>query len=331
MVEAASLGMPLEVWKTHMGRFRNETTMQAFVNIYKNSGGGIRGVAAFWKGTSAKVRIAHPTHTHTHTHTLSLTLTLTHTHTHTHTRQLVESASKGSVLMFSKEMIKDSCLAMGMSPSTSGFLAGAGGGVCQVSVMGPCTYLVTALVTGDKSVTLSQRIVQTFRTQGVQGFYPGGVPIAFRQATNWASRQGFTDAVREAIKRVRHENPATAKLSVGEEVTAGIIGGTLSCWNHPFEVARIEAQSRAVAGQEKISMVQIFRNVMGEHGVQGLFKVGPFIPLALTHLHTHTHAHTPMQGVIPRIMLGIWQTTFMVTGANLIRDHIFKAPGSGGH
>lgn len=35
MVEAATLGMPFEVWKTRMGRFRNESTVQAFVNIYK--------------------------------------------------------------------------------------------------------------------------------------------------------------------------------------------------------------------------------------------------------------------------------------------------------
>ena len=32
-----------------------------------------------------------------------------------------------------------------------GALAGAGGGLCQVSIMGPCTFLVTGAVTGDKS------------------------------------------------------------------------------------------------------------------------------------------------------------------------------------
>ena len=34
-VEAATLGLPFEVWKTHMGTYRNETTMQAFNNVYK--------------------------------------------------------------------------------------------------------------------------------------------------------------------------------------------------------------------------------------------------------------------------------------------------------
>ena len=72
-VEAATLGMPLEVWKTRMGRYRNENTIQALVNVYKRSGGGFSGVRAFWAGTSAK---------------------------------MVEAASKGAVLMLSKELIK---------------------------------------------------------------------------------------------------------------------------------------------------------------------------------------------------------------------------------
>eukprot|EP00976_Prorocentrum_cordatum_P097726 1191106-Prorocentrum_minimum.AAC.1 len=63
----------------------------------------------------------------------------------------------------------------------SGILAGAGGGMSQVVIMGPCTYLVTAAVTGDKSVTTSQRVTRTWNTHGLKGFYPGGTAIAFRQ------------------------------------------------------------------------------------------------------------------------------------------------------
>lgn len=75
----------------------------------------------------------------------------------------------------------------------------------------------------------------------------------------------------------------------------------MSCWNHPFEVARIEMQARSVAGQEKLSMVQVFRHVMQENGFAGLFK-----------------------GVIPRIGLGIWQTLFMVTGATIIKERFLS-------
>jgi len=61
--------------------------------------------------------------------------------------KMVESASKGAVLLFAKDEIKTACLKGGMSGPLSGVVAGAGGGICQVSVMGPCTFLVTAMVT----------------------------------------------------------------------------------------------------------------------------------------------------------------------------------------
>jgi hypothetical protein len=40
-------------------------------------------------------------------------------------------------------------------------------------------------------------------SHGVKGFYPGGTAIAFRQATNWASRQGFTEGVRSRCAQLR--------------------------------------------------------------------------------------------------------------------------------
>ena len=43
--EALSVGMPFEVWKTHMGSYRNESTVQAFRNIYKKGG-----ISSFWAG-----------------------------------------------------------------------------------------------------------------------------------------------------------------------------------------------------------------------------------------------------------------------------------------
>jgi hypothetical protein len=69
-LEALTLGMPFEVWKTRMGRYREESTVQAFVNVYKNGGGGLRGVMSFWAGLGPK---------------------------------MVESATKGAVLLVSRE------------------------------------------------------------------------------------------------------------------------------------------------------------------------------------------------------------------------------------
>ena len=72
--------------------------------------------------------------------------------------------------------------------------------------------------------------------------------------------------------------------------------GTLACWNHPFEVARIQMQAAASAGEKHQSMMEVFRTVIKHEGVGGLFT-----------------------GIVPRVFLGIWQTLFMVTGAKLVK------------
>eukprot|EP01062_Namystynia_karyoxenos_P026103 TRINITY_DN20399_c0_g1_i1.p1 TRINITY_DN20399_c0_g1~~TRINITY_DN20399_c0_g1_i1.p1 ORF type:complete len:310 (+),score=109.77 TRINITY_DN20399_c0_g1_i1:87-932(+) len=258
-VEAATLGMPFEVWKTHMGRNRNQGTFEALGNVYRRSG-----ISGFWAGLMPK---------------------------------MVESASKGAVLLWSKELLLDGCNSVGMSPFVGGCIAGAGGGVCQTVVMAPMTYLVTAKVTGDKNVSWGKRVANTYRAKGITGFYPGASAVAFRQATNWASRQGFTDAVRQQIIKMNHKGDPKAKLSKAEEVCSGTIGGFLACWNHPFEVARIEMQARGAAGEKGVSLAGCLMMVYRKDGLTGWFS-----------------------GVVPRIGLGIWQTLFMVTGARVVKE-----------
>ena len=43
-----------------------------------------------------------------------------------------------------------------MSDISSGLIGGFGGGVCQVSVLGPCTFLVTASVTGKIKINKNE-------------------------------------------------------------------------------------------------------------------------------------------------------------------------------
>lgn len=43
---------------------------------------------------------------------------------------MVESATKGGILLFSKESILNSMIAMGTGNTLAGFVAGAGGGIC---------------------------------------------------------------------------------------------------------------------------------------------------------------------------------------------------------
>jgi len=62
------------------------------------------------------------------------------------------------------------------------------------------------------------------------------------------------------------------KLSVGEEALSGVIGGTLSTWNQPFEVLRIEAQAAASKGLPPLNIVQTFKHVVKGSGYIGLFQ-----------------------------------------------------------
>jgi len=262
-VEAASLGMPFEVWKTRMGRFRNEGNAEAIRAIIAKDG-----VGGFWKGTSAK---------------------------------MVESATKGAILLYAKEAILQSMEVGGFSPGFSGICAGAGGGLAQVSVMGPCTFLVTAVVTG-KDVSVMKKASEVWAAQGIKGFYPGGVALAFRQSSNWASRQGFTEIIRDYAKSYRAAAGSDFrqhKLSKTDEALCGLSGGILSTWNQPFEVARIQAQAAASEGKPSISMAATMKNIVAESGMTGLYK-----------------------GIVPRMCLGAWQTLFMVTGAKIVKEKI---------
>jgi len=55
-------------------------------------------------------------------------------------------------------------------------------GCAQVVVLGPCTFLVTAAVTGgDKSVSVYAHTMNTYRTRGIAGFYHGGTALILRQ------------------------------------------------------------------------------------------------------------------------------------------------------
>lgn len=193
-----------------------------------------------------------------------------------------------------------------LSSGLAGALAGAGGGAAQTVVIAPLTYVVTAAVTGAPRADgsrepLGATIARTYATSGVKGFYPGGSAIALRQMTNWASRQGFTEWARGAVVTMTHgaDAPPDARLTPAQEIAAGVVGGTLACWNHPIEVARIEAQARANAGEPPLSIGGIWASIVRERGPAGLFK-----------------------GIVPRAFLGVWQTLCMVSGVKMIQSYL---------
>jgi len=254
-LEAASLGMPFEVWKTRMGKFRNEGTIEAFKNVYKRGG-----VGGFWQGVGPK---------------------------------MVESMTKGGILLFAKEGIMNVVKPMDLGPTLTGVIGGAGAGVAQTSVMGPCTFVVTAVVTGGKDVSVMKTVSATWAEKGLKGFYPGASAIAARQASNWAMRQGFTEFVRDKMMK----GLGTEKLSMPQEALCGAVGGTMATCNQPFEVSRIAMQSAAFEGKAKLSLPATLGMIVKEQGPAGLFA-----------------------GIVPRICLGIWQTIFMVTVPKILKE-----------
>lgn len=137
---------------------------------------------------------------------------------------MVESFLKGGILLFSKDAIIRFTKSVGASDVTSGLIGGFGGGVAQVVVLGPCTYLVTAAVTSKTQISIFSQISHTIKTHGISGFYRGGTALMLRQGSNWASRQGITDFVRSTLKKRHGGNPQDVKLSVAEEALAGTLG-----------------------------------------------------------------------------------------------------------
>ena len=209
---------------------------------------------------------------------------------------MVESASKGAVLLVSREAINRFCINVGVSKNVSAFIAGGGGGICQTVVMSPCTFLVTAVV-NKPGYTIAQCVRDVYGDKGVRGFYHGASAVAIRQMTNWASRTGFTEYIRNRAKMYKSGKVEGTRLTVMEESLCGILGGALACWNHPIEVCRIEMQSRTVAKEPQLSIIGTLSHVVKTNGPMGLFK-----------------------GITPRILLGIWQTLFMVSFANVIKE-----------
>ena len=60
--------------------------------------------------------------------------------------------------------------------------------------------------------------------------------------------------------------------------------GMLACWNHPFEVARIEAQARGDQNQKDLNMVQIFRMIVKEQVIHWkLFTVSSCLQMRSAH------------------------------------------------
>lgn len=194
-----------------------------------------------------------------------------------------------------------------LSPTMAATLGGIAGGAAQsYSTMGMTTCMKTVEVTRKKTAAANVRVpgtIETFmnivRTQGIRGVNKGVNAVAMRQVTGWASRMGISRFAEGQIRTLRKRRPEE-KLSFSEKVTASTIGGTLSCWNQPFEVIRVEMQAvKAVQTGPKPTMVSTAQLIWRENGLRGFFR-----------------------GVVPRIGVASWATICMVGMGDMGRERL---------
>lgn len=251
-----TLAYPLEIWKNSViitwrspvsDGEKRPSDLKILNKLFQE-----RGLAGFWRGCTAR---------------------------------LLEASLSGGMVLASTECTRKLLLASGIPIAMVAFLAGALGGASQAIVMTPSTLFITTSTAMDCS--MAQAAAQAWKRKGLRGIYAGAGAIALRQASNWASRQGFTQLARPMFGD-----------NLRGELLAGCVGGCLSCWNTPLEVARVEAQSFAFSDEKKDGRRGVFvamASVLDDRGVGGLFA-----------------------GVTPRMIQACYQTIFLVSIPKLL-------------
>jgi len=307
--EAATLGLPFEVWKTRQAANSQEGAWQSLQSIYygKPKPGSTApskpaGLGNFYVGMGAKV---------------------------------AEASSKGAVLLLGKALTEKACGVAGYERNHwfTSAAAGFGGGVSQTVVMAPLTLVVTYKVEGGEAAK-HRGTLSVLREMGLKNCYASSGPIALRQGSNWMLRAFFTNRVLVGCRWARGKdkpipiseaatalpksavlNPSTqgapaAVLAVGapvktrlpplgvaEQIFCGVAGGCLSCINQPFEVLRVVMQSDASLGRPFRSTGQLAKEIFAASGVRGFYV-----------------------GLIPRFFLAGYQTVCMITLSDLARE-----------
>lgn len=115
---------------------------------------------------------------------------------------------------------------------------------------------------GDKKESTIGIIKRVVSEKGIAGMYSGGGPMCIRQATNWASRAGFTEIARSAFN--------LSEYGLLGEIASGAIGGVGSCWNTPIETIRVITQRDVSKGLKPKKMGEYWNDIVEQSGYPGL-------------------------------------------------------------
>lgn len=283
LFEVTTLGQPFEVIKTTMAANRGDSMGGAFARIW-----GRGGIAGFWQGLIPWAWI--------------------------------EGSTKGAVLMFVSSDVEYRARLLGSSNFVAGITGGMVGGIAQAYLsVGFCTCMKTVEITRHKQAADGVKPPSTFtvfkdiyKREGIRGINKGVNAVAVRQCTNWGSRFGLARLAEDSIRKFTGRK-SDEKLNAYEKIAASAVGGGLSTWNQPIEVARIEMQSKTVDPNrpKKLTSWTAIKYIYSQNGLKGLYR-----------------------GVTPRIGLGIWQTVCMVGLGDMVKDWVAKITGekvTGGH
>lgn len=271
LAEVSTLGQPLEVTKTTMAANRDFGLIKSVKHIWNRGG-----VFGFYQGLIPWAWF--------------------------------EASTKGAVLLAVMTEGEYQFRVLGASPFVAGIGGGMLGGLSQAYLtMGFCTCMKTVEITRSKDVSSNKAAKSTFtvfkeiyQREGIRGINKGVNAVAMRQMTNWGSRFGLARLAEDSIKSFTGKGKDD-KLNAFEKILSSIIGGGLSAWNQPFEVARVEMQSQVKDPNRpaKLNVISTMKYVYKNNGIQGLYK-----------------------GVTPRIGLGVWQTIFMVSLGDYAKEYI---------
>jgi Mitochondrial carrier protein len=245
-------GTAFESVKTRVATTR-EGPIESFRSIVGNGGYG-----ALWTGTSSR---------------------------------MIEGALVGGCFMVGSRLTKTRLTALRASAPVAALCGGLVGGIAQAVIMTPAGLIFTTLncQKGKPGADIDAAAVvrRVVREHGPTGLFAGFVPMALRQASNWASRAGFTEIARTSFQ--------LSSFGMPGELASGTIGGLISCWNTPIETARVLTQRDLSSGQPTKSMMGYWKDIIQEDGYVGCFR-----------------------GVTPRALQAVWQTVFLVVVPNIL-------------
>lgn len=149
-------------------------------------------------------------------------------------------------------------------------ISGAIGNTASSVAYVPKEVLKQQMQTGEFGNRLGQAILTLYRQSGIKAYYRGYKATLLRNIPSAMIRFASYEEFKRAIRRLRHGNDSTRKLSPTELVVAGSLAGALSsACTTPMDVVKTGLATGAI--RPGTSLPAAFQNILQTQGVPGLF------------------------------------------------------------